>query len=232
MQAWIDFAMGPLFALSLGVMALGLLRHLVLQLDTLFRRKRSRLKYMPWNKMLHDSLEWALPVRHLTSGNVTFSNASFVFHIGAILVPLFYAGHIVLWEQWLGINLWSIGNGFADVLTVITILAVLVLLVSRIAVPRLRAISRNSDVSLLVLILLPFISGFLAAHPAFNPLPWQTMFLIHLLSAEALLILVPFTKLSHIVLIFFDRISEIHWQLRPGAGDRVAETVLGKEAKV
>lgn len=232
MQGWIDVAMGPLFALSMLIMVLGLLRHLVLQLDVLLRRKRRRLRYVPWRKMLRDSMEWAVPVRHLTTGNVVFSNASFVFHIGVIVVPLLYAGHIVLWEEWTGAALWSIGNGLADVLTGLTIISLLVMLLSRIAVPKLRAISRPSDIAVLVLVLLPFLTGFLAAHPAFNPLPWQTMFLGHLLSAEALLLAVPFSKLSHIVLIFFDRLSEVHWQLKPGAGQRVAETVLGREAKV
>jgi len=56
--------------------------------------------------------------------------------------------------------------------------------------------------------------------------------LIHLLSAEALFIAIPFTKLSHIVLYFFDRLSPVHWQLKPGAGDKVAEALFGKEAKV
>ena len=42
----------------------------------------------------------------------------------------------------------------------------------------------------------------------------------------------PFTKLSHIVLFPFDRLSAVHWQLRPGAGERVAEALYGKEARV
>ena len=58
------------------------------------------------------------------------------------------------------------------------------------------------------------------------------MMLIHLLSAELLFVLIPFTKLAHIVLFFFDRISGLHWQLRPGAGDQVAEALYGEEARV
>lgn len=232
MQAWIDLLMGPLFAVTFLVMLFGLGRHLVLQLDTLFRRKGNRLKYIPWGKMVRDSLGWAFPLKHLVKGNIIFSNSSFLFHIGVIIVPLFLADHIALWEKLLGIDLPSIGQTLADVLTVLTIATLLVMLLYRSLSSRLRTISRPADYSLLVLILLPFISGFLAAHPGMNPLRWETMFLIHLLSAETLFLVIPFTKLSHIVLIFFDRISEIHWQLRPGAGDRVAESLYGKEAKV
>jgi nitrate reductase gamma subunit len=65
-----------------------------------------------------------------------------------------------------------------------------------------------------------------------NPLPWQEMMLIHVLSAEALFLIVPFTKLAHIVLFPFDRLSQVHWQLRPGAGEQVATALYGDEARV
>jgi hypothetical protein len=52
------------------------------------------------------------------------------------------------------------------------------------------------------------------------------------LSAEFLFVLIPFTKLAHIVLYFFDRISGLHWQLRPGAGDKVARALFDEEARV
>jgi nitrate reductase gamma subunit len=93
-------------------------------------------------------------------------------------------------------------------------------------------VSRSSDYVLLLLILLPFLSGYLASHPAVNPSPWNVMMLTHLLSAELLFVLTPFTKLAHVVLFFFDRVSALHWQLRPGAGDKVAEALYGKGAKV
>jgi len=92
--------------------------------------------------------------------------------------------------------------------------------------------SRKSDYVLLIMVLLPFLFGFLAGHPAINPFPWNTAMLIHILSGEALFVVIPFTKLSHIVLYFFDRLSVVHWQLKPGAGDKVAKALFGEEAKV
>ncbi len=232
MSKWIDFAMGPLFAVTFLFMVLGLGMHVVLQLDTLFRRKGNRLKFMPWNKMLKDSFEWAFPLKHLISGNVIFSNASFLFHIGVIVLPIFLADHIVLWERFFGIDLPSISPLWADILTLLTLAMLMILLLNRIFVAKVRVISRSTDYWMLIIIMAPFLTGFMAAHPAFNPLRWENMFLLHLLSAEILFVVIPFSKLSHIVLIFFDRISEVHWQLRPGAGSRVAESIYGKEAKV
>ena len=56
--------------------------------------------------------------------------------------------------------------------------------------------------------------------------------LFHVLSAEALFLAIPFTKLAHVVLFPFDRLSQVHWQLRAGAGEKVAMALYGEEAKV
>ena len=82
------------------------------------------------------------------------------------------------------------------------------------------------------MVLLPFVTGFIASHPRINPFAWQSMMLVHILSAEALFVAVPFSKLAHMVLFPFNRLSEVHWQLRPGAGDKVAEALYGEEAQV
>jgi hypothetical protein len=232
MQSWLDFAQGPLFAAALLIMVLGLGRHVVLQVNALFVRRRHRLRLVPWRRVATEMLGWALPVRHLVRGTVVVSAASFIFHIGAILVPLFLPAHIRLWEGLLGVQLVRISQDTADLLTLTTLACIVVLFFYRIVVKRSRELSRPSDYVLLVVILVPFLSGYMAAHPGTNPLPWQTMMLIHALSADLLLIVVPFTKLAHMVLFPFDRLSAIHWQLRPGAGDRVAEALYGKEARV
>jgi nitrate reductase gamma subunit len=151
-------------------------------------------------------------------------------HIGLILVPLLLMDHVAMWEAFLKVDLPSIGRGVADFLTLFTIGCILVLLACRTFVPRQRIVSRRSDYVVLVLVGLPFVTGYLASHPGVNPFPWNAVMLTHLLSAEALFVAVPFSKLSHVVLFFFDRISAVHWQLRPGAGDQVAEALNREEA--
>jgi nitrate reductase gamma subunit len=158
--------------------------------------------------------------------------SSFLFHIGAIAVPLFLPAHIVLWEEFLGLELPSISRDAANLLTISTITFILVVFFCRLMSNRLKVMSRTSDYVLLIMVLLPFMTGFLAAHPSLNPLPWRMMMLIHILSAEVLFLAIPFTKLSHIVLYMFDRISVVHWQLRPGAGDRVASALYGDQARI
>jgi nitrate reductase gamma subunit len=203
-----------------------------LQIYFLAIKKGRRLREVPWRSLARETLGWAVPVRHIESGTGVFSAASFLMHIGIILVPLFLVDHIALWSRFFGVPLPYIGKDVADVLTLLTILCAGLLLVYRTFKTRHRLVSRPSDYFLLLAVLLPFLSGFLASHPGVNPFPWEAMMLTHLLSAELLFVLTPFTKLAHVVLFFFDRISAVHWQLRPGAGDKVAEALAGREVKI
>ncbi len=232
MEQWIEFAKGPLFAFTFLIMILGLTRHFIIQFYSIFILKGKRLKNVSWKRIFSDMVSWVLPVKHFIKGTVLFSIVSFIFHVAAILVSVFFIDHIVLWESYLGVDIPSIGRVLADILTLLTIGCIIILIACRIFVRRQREMSKKSDYILLIMVLLPFLFGFFAGHPAFNPFPWNTAMLIHILSAEALFIVIPFTKLSHIVLYFFDRLSPVHWQLKPGAGDKIAEALFGKEAKV
>lgn len=232
MQQMIEFAKGPLFALTFGIMILGLLRLVVIQVYSITIRKGRRLQNAPWRRIFGDTISWAIPLRHFIKGTIIFSLASFVSHIGLIIVPLFLADHVVLWNKVLGTRLLTIGQGLADTLTLTTLFCMITLLGFRLFNSRHRAVSQPIDYWLLLAIIVPFATGFMASHPHLNPFRWDLVMLAHLLSGELLFVLVPFTKLAHVVLFAFDRISEIHWQLRPGAGDKVATALFGSEAKV
>jgi len=232
MDAWLDFARGPLFAVTFLVMILGLGRQVLLQFYFISTKKWRRLRGVPWKSIARETLSWVIPVRHMERGTGVFTAASFLMHIGIILVPLFLIDHVVLWEAFLGVSLPAIGRGTAEVLALLTIGCGFLLLVLRSFFARHRVPSRPADYVLLVLVILPFLSGYLASHPRVNPFPWDAMMLTHVLSAELLFVIMPFTKLAHVVLFFFDRISAVHWQLRPGAGDKIAKALYGDEVRI
>ena len=115
------------------------------------------------------------------------------------------------------------------VLTVTAILTGLALLVQRLAASATRSISRLQDYLLPLLIIVPFCSGFLIMHPTLNPFSYQAVFLVHILSGNLILVLIPITKLSHVVIFPETQlISELAWHLPADAGSRVGKT-LGKE---
>lgn len=227
-----DLARGPLLKLSLLIMAAGLLRAFVLQIWELGSAwGRAGDQVVPWPAVIKRSLVWLLPWRYLgPEARRLYNFTSFVFHVGIILVPVGLAGHVALWEEGLGIAWITLPPVVADWLTVLTIVAILGLLIGRSANEGSRKLSKAQDWILPVLCLLPFISGFLTAHPRFSPVNWPLVYLVHLLSGELLLILVPFTKLVHIVLFWSNRSSsEFGWRFSPGSGERVRAT-LGREA--
>lgn len=232
MEGLMELAKGPLLGISLLVMALGLGRHVAIQVHSLIAFRGDRMRQVRWKKILSDTLSWVLPARHLVPGTILMSLASIAFHVGVVLVPLFLADHIVLWERFLGIPLPRLIPFWADLLTLTTIAAGIALYGYRLLTRRTRVMSRLSDYLILGMVMLPFVTGYLASHPRINPFEWQTVMLIHILSAEVLFVVTPFSKLSHIVLFPFNRLSEVHWQLRPGAGADVAEALYGEEARV
>jgi len=231
MDPWLDFARGPLFALTFLIMLLGLARHVLLQIQVLATKGRA-VRRTVWRRILADSLGWVFPLKHFSPGTRFLTTASILFHIGAILTPLFLADHVVLWGSFLGVRLPRLSAAVADLLALSTMVLILVLLLYRVAVTRSRELSKANDHLVLLLVLLPFLTGYLASHPAVNPLSWDVMMLLHILSGEALFVAIPFTKLAHVVLFPFNRMSQLHWQLRTGAGQKVAVAVYGEEARV
>jgi hypothetical protein len=87
------------------------------------------------------------------------------------------------------------------------------------------------DYALPLIVALPFASGFLVMHPSWNPFSFDATLLVHVMSANLLLFLIPVTKLSHMILLPITQlVSELAWHFPPDAGSKVAAT-LGKESK-
>jgi len=131
-----------------------------------------------------------------------FTAAFFLFHLTLLAVPLFFSGHNILWDEAFHWSLWSMPDGWADALTVVFLLSAAFLLARRLARPEVRILTTAGDYALLVLTTLPFLTGFMAVH---HWGPYEAVMILHLLSSEILLILIPFTKLGHVALFFFTR---------------------------
>ena len=124
------------------------------------------------------------------------------FHIALLAVPLFLDAHNILWDEAWGVSLWSLPDALSDVMTVILLASIIFLAIRRIVRPEVRILTETWDYVLLSLTALPFATGFFAYHQ-FGP--YELMMILHLLTAEILLILIPFTKLAHMILFFFTR---------------------------
>ncbi len=229
MEAWLDWARGPAFRFALALLVLGVLRHVFLLVAGIrLAMKRAGDKKLPWKAILKSTVSWLFPARHLGQSPF-FSAASVVFHAGVILAPLFLVSHVYLIEQSIGVSWPTLPAILADVLTGAAILGLGTVLVLRVSSRAARALNRPVDLWLPSLLLVPFLSGFLAMHPALNPIPFDAMLLVHVLSGALVLALIPFTKLVHFVsLPATQLVSEVGWHFPPDAGERVA-VALGKE---
>ena len=180
---------------------------LIIRIVRLYRlsRKKDHIIYNHTNFTwgLKSILYWLLPWGSASMRRQpAFTFMVFAFHITLLAVPLFLDAHNMLWEESWGISLWSLPDTLADVMTVILLVSIIFLVLRRIARREVRILTETWDYVLLGFIALPFLTGFLAYHQ-FGP--YDLLMTLHLLTAEILLILIPFTKLAHMILFFFSR---------------------------
>ncbi len=126
----------------------------------------------------------------------------FSFHAGAILVPLFLLAHQTFLEDKIGFSVLSLPVPVADFLTWVVVVSAAFIVLRRLALPEVRILTTWADYLILLVSVAPFITGLIARYELGNYDFWLTT---HILSGEIFLILVPFTKLSHIVLFFASR---------------------------
>ncbi len=131
-----------------------------------------------------------------------FTFMVFVFHVTLLTVPLFLNAHNILWDESWGISLWSLPNPVIDAMTISLLVTIIFFVIRRLVRREVRIITGTWDYILLGLTAAPFLTGLLAYHQVG---PYKIMMILHLLTAHLILILIPFTKLAHMILFFFSR---------------------------
>jgi nitrate reductase gamma subunit len=228
--ALIDFAGGPLFRFCFALMVLGLLRILILEVwGAVEAHRRAGDPKMPWGLAIRRTLQWLFPVKRGLNQRPIYSVISIIFHVGLILVPLFLYAHVQLWKGALGFGWFTLSEPLADVLTVTTIIGAVALLIGRIGSRTSRFLSRKQDYLWPLLLLVPFVTGYVCANLGVGAGAYQTFMLIHILAGNLILLLLPFTKIAHCVLMPFSQfVMTIAWRFPAETDDKVC-TTLGKK---
>lgn len=128
---------------------------------------------------------------------------SFLFHACVLATPVFVMAHNVLLDTAFGFSFVSLSEATTDAMTVVVLFCGIFFLLRRIFVRRVRVISTPSDFMLLAVAAGPFLTGYLAYH---NMLNYRVMVTLHILSAEILLIMIPFSRFSHMIFFFISRL--------------------------
>jgi len=234
MESLLEFARGPLFRITFAMMILGIFRILILDIWGLIEATmKAADKNIPWAQAFGKTIAWLFPIKRLGAKRPIYSIISVIFHIGLLIVPIFLYAHIQLWKGGLGFGWLSLNKDWADILTLITIIGAIALFIGRVAFIESRQLSRKQDYFWPLLLLIPFVTGFVCANTAVSPEGYQFFMLVHILSAELIFVLLPFTKIAHCVLMPFSQfIITVAWRFPANTDDAVCTTLNKKGAPV
>jgi nitrate reductase gamma subunit len=129
--------------------------------------------------------------------------AGYVFHVGLLAAIFLLAPHIQTFQAVTGLSWPSAPTPVVDFLVVLAMGAMLVLLWRRVVDPVARYLSDFEDYVVWLASFLPLLTGYMSYHHLLLPYHW--MLGIHILTVEALLVLFPFTKLTHAVTFMLAR---------------------------
>ncbi len=203
MHALYDLAVGPLAWLAFGVFIIGSIYRLLAMRALAHKKEAAFVAYLSLPHAFRSLAHWLTPYGALGwRENPVVTAATFVFHISVILVPLFLMGHIALFDAFRGWSWPALPAGLADALSIIVVLICGYFAWRRLAVPTVRFVTSSQDWVVLLLITLTFLTGVLAYHRLGDSLTITTL---HILCGEALLVAMPFTRLSHMLFGFFSR---------------------------
>ncbi len=235
MEELINFGKGPLFRFSFSIMILGLLRVMFLSLLNGFEaKKRARDKMVPKGYIRKMTIGFILPIRAFRVKPFD-AIVSILFHIGLLLTPIFLFDHALLFQRSIGTSCLGITlpKEIADNLTIITIFSGLILLILRLTNKSSRFISRKQDFLWLILLIIPFITGFVCSRFAVKPDTYNLLMLIHIFSGCLIFMLIPFTKIAHCVLLPLSQwISARAWKFPSEAGKNILVTLGKREEKL
>ena len=134
--------------------------------------------------------------------NPLFTLITFIFHFCLLITPLFLLAHIILvYESW-QIHWVSLPDMPEDVMAGIVIDGTLFFAARRLVLKEVKSVSDFSDWALLVNVAGLFLTGMMAYHQWG---PYRPMLISHILLGELLLVMIPFSKMFHMILFFFTR---------------------------
>jgi len=203
-----SFVEGPLLWIAFLIFIIGSLLKVALLFAVSLKKDKIIFQHFSLKYVLATFALWLLPLNRDVAKNPVFTILAYIFHICLIVVPIWLSGHIALWEESRFEWSWgAIPDGMADWMTLIFIGIAIFFLLRRIISADIRLISTFSDYFLLIVTALPFLTGYFLTHGTVDSVGFlgDNIQIIHMLSGELMLILIPFTKLSHFILFFLSR---------------------------
>lgn len=198
MNTFIAFIMGPMVWISAIVFFGGLALKFIRIVGSAREKEPFIFSYLTVKHSFRSIGAWLVPFfPNSTRLSPVFYAVSYLFHLLLFLVPIFLASHIVLLNEAFGWSWPALPDGVADVLTLAIVASLAFFAVRRQTVPEVNYLTTAKDYLLILIVALPFITGFLAYH---QWVAYRWMVVAHVLTGELMLIMVPFSRFSHMLL--------------------------------
>ena len=203
----VDLLTGFGLRLSIGICLIGLLVRGVIYIKGL-HWQLDRVAYTAHPKAglkgaARSIFFWILPfATHGWRAQPGMTLLFFVFHAGVIGIFLFLSAHNMIFQKTFGFSLAVLPQVVADILSWGAVISAFFLAVRRMVMPEVRILTTASDYMMLLLSAAPLVTGLICRY---EPAGYTFWLMAHILSAEILLIAIPFTRLSHVLLFFLSR---------------------------
>lgn len=203
MHAFIDFITGPMVWISFLIFIAGVIFRLYNIYSLAEKKEKFIFNYMSFKFGMRSIFAWLTPFLPVsTRKSPVFWGISYIFHLLLFIVPIFLLSHVALLEESMQWSLPYLSDSVADILTVVVILALIFFAIRRMVVPEVKYLTGLSDYVFILLVAIPFITGFIAYHQFFA---YKAMVIVHVISGELMLILIPFTRFFHMFMAPFTR---------------------------
>ena len=136
-----------------------------------------------------------LPFHNAARKKSIYAIVRYIFHICLIAVPIWFSGHIALWEmsrfEWTWV---ALPDAWIDWMTLVLLGLAIYFLIRRIAAKDIRLNSSMPDYVIIILTALPFATGYFLTHGSLSSIAFlgNNMWTIHILSGEAMIIMAIF----------------------------------------
>ena len=202
-QQWLEWLRSTGLQVSSAVLVLGLV-YRALHLLLLGRKANlAEARGSAWRGGLRTVWHRSLPSFRQTSRGYLILIAGYVFHLGFFIALLLLGQHIELFRSVLGFGWPALPPAWITAAAVLAVAAMVALLVQRLIDPVKRLLSNFADYLTWTLTFLPLLTGLLLKQGGGSD--YQQMLFLHIASVELLMIAIPFTKLAHMVTLFWAR---------------------------
>lgn len=208
-ESTLEFARGPFFQVALLVFIAGMTYRLVAVLALGWKADKVPSKgskvngiFLSFAKgiLIWPFIPW---VKNTFTRNPITYLAGGLFHLGLFVVIFLGAAHVLVWKSLLGFAWFSLPLPIVDWLAAGAIVAMIALFINRLVNPVLKLLTGPAEWLNWLVVFLPMVSGYAMTHHVIPE--YDTLFAIHMLTVDVLLIWIPLSRISHFMFYFFSK---------------------------